>query len=244
MFGSEGSRADSAAKGRAGGQRENPLLAFGSEADPTPPSWAAASARSGAERLAELSWSADKAVRSARDRIVGRALVPALVLGCLLLGSFLFAQEMLTKIVPTDVPHPDWHLSAGFLRPVPAPPPTETLHPHVPAVPATPAAAMKAERPMPARAAVPLKAPSEAVVRQTARPIRSPGLGLLSINATPWADVWIDGQWAGQTPIANLTVAIGGHDVLFRHPQLGERRQTVVVNDQGTARLSTDFRTR
>jgi len=88
------------------------------------------------------------------------------------------------------------------------------------------------------------KAPSAAVARETPRPIGSVGLGSLSINATPWADVWIDGQSAGQTPIANLQVTLGGHEVLFRHPQLGERRQTVVVNGQSPTRISMDLRTR
>jgi len=51
----------------------------------------------------------------------------------------------------------------------------------------------------------------------------------VSANARPWADVAIDGKSGGQTPISNLQVPIGVHEVVFRHPRLGERRQTVVV---------------
>ncbi len=39
--------------------------------------------------------------------------------------------------------------------------------------------------------------------------------GRLSINASPWADVWLDGQPLGSTPLANIVVPIGNHDVVF-----------------------------
>lgn len=63
----------------------------------------------------------------------------------------------------------------------------------------------------------------------------------LNVNAQPWADVTIDNAEAGQTPIANLPVALGTHQVVFRHPQLGERRQTVVVTAKGPNRVSMDM---
>jgi hypothetical protein len=37
----------------------------------------------------------------------------------------------------------------------------------------------------------------------------------LSVNALPWAEVVIDGASLGQTPIANIPVAIGTHEVMF-----------------------------
>jgi len=36
-------------------------------------------------------------------------------------------------------------------------------------------------------------------------------------------------------------VPIGTHQVLFRHPQLGERRESVVVNVKGPNRVAADF---
>lgn len=63
----------------------------------------------------------------------------------------------------------------------------------------------------------------------------------LNVNARPWADVSIDNAEAGQTPIANLPVALGSHQVVFRHPQFGERRQTVVVTAKGPNRVSMDM---
>jgi hypothetical protein len=65
--------------------------------------------------------------------------------------------------------------------------------------------------------------------------------GTISINATPWADVFIDGKSVGQTPIGNLPLAIGPHEVIFRHPQLGEKRQAVSVTMNGPVRTSVDM---
>ncbi len=69
-----------------------------------------------------------------------------------------------------------------------------------------------------------------------------PPMGTLNINAQPWAEVWLDGQSLGQTPIGNLSTPIGSHEIIFRHPQLGERRETIVVTVQQPARLGVDMR--
>jgi hypothetical protein len=68
--------------------------------------------------------------------------------------------------------------------------------------------------------------------------------GTLSLNAQPWAEVWVDGTRVGETPIGNLARPIGSHEVVFRHPDLGERRETVVVTTLQTARLGVDLRRR
>ena len=66
--------------------------------------------------------------------------------------------------------------------------------------------------------------------------------GTISLNALPWANVWVNGQAHGTTPIANLSLPIGTHEVIWRHPQLGERRQTTVVTAKTPARLVVDMR--
>jgi hypothetical protein len=68
-----------------------------------------------------------------------------------------------------------------------------------------------------------------------------PPKGALSANARPWADVIIDGTNVGQTPIANFALPIGTHQVLFRHPQYGERTQTIVVTAKGLNRVAVDL---
>jgi hypothetical protein len=66
--------------------------------------------------------------------------------------------------------------------------------------------------------------------------------GVLNVNAAPWAEVFIDGRRVGETPIGNLAVAIGPHEVVFRHPQLGEKRQAVSVTLKAPVRLSVDMK--
>jgi hypothetical protein len=66
----------------------------------------------------------------------------------------------------------------------------------------------------------------------------------VQINALPWADVWIDGQRVGETPLANVMQPIGPHEIVFRHPELGERRVTTLVTLTAPARATVDMRTR
>jgi hypothetical protein len=70
----------------------------------------------------------------------------------------------------------------------------------------------------------------------------TPPAGRLSINALPWAEVWLNGERIGQTPLANLSHPIGTHEVILRHPQFGERRASVTVSLKETARLGIDMR--
>jgi hypothetical protein len=66
--------------------------------------------------------------------------------------------------------------------------------------------------------------------------------GIVNINAAPWAEVWLDGRSLGQTPLGNVSVPIGTHEVIFRHPQFGERKATVTVTANGPARIAVDLR--
>ena len=63
----------------------------------------------------------------------------------------------------------------------------------------------------------------------------------VSVNARPWAEITVDGNSAGQTPIANLLVSVGPHEMVFRHPQFGERKQTVMVTAKGPNRIAADL---
>jgi hypothetical protein len=71
-------------------------------------------------------------------------------------------------------------------------------------------------------------------------PITLP-MGSLSINAQPWAQVSIDDTAVGDTPLANVPATLGEHQITFRHPQFGERRERVVVRADAPARVSTAF---
>jgi hypothetical protein len=68
--------------------------------------------------------------------------------------------------------------------------------------------------------------------------------GGLAINAVPWAEAFIDGKSLGETPIGNLQVPIGRHEIVFRHPQLGEHTVFVTVTTRETAKVGIDLRSR
>src|SRR5215204_1401994 len=64
----------------------------------------------------------------------------------------------------------------------------------------------------------------------------------MALNAVPWAEVWVDGDRVGETPIGSVQVSIGPHEVVFRHPELGERRVVTTVTLAGPAKVSVDMR--
>jgi hypothetical protein len=65
-------------------------------------------------------------------------------------------------------------------------------------------------------------------------------MGTVNLNAQPWAEVWVDGAKAGETPLANLAVPLGTRVFLFKHPQFGERRITETITSKPAA-LSVDL---
>ena len=68
--------------------------------------------------------------------------------------------------------------------------------------------------------------------------------GTMAINAIPWAEVLVDGNRVGETPIGSVTVPIGSHEIVFRHPELGERRMSVTVTARETLKVGVDLRSK
>jgi len=64
----------------------------------------------------------------------------------------------------------------------------------------------------------------------------------VAVNAQPWAEVVVDGRSHGETPLAHLMLPIGVHQVVLRHPDLGERAETVTVRATGANRVAADLR--
>ena len=64
---------------------------------------------------------------------------------------------------------------------------------------------------------------------------------VLNVTSTPSARVWLDGRELGNTPIAQLALPVGQHEVRFEHPDYGERRMTVLVRVGATAQAAVDF---
>jgi hypothetical protein len=46
----------------------------------------------------------------------------------------------------------------------------------------------------------------------------------------------------GETPIGNFAITLGSHEVVFRHPELGEQRFMSTVTLNAPARVTADLR--
>ena len=66
----------------------------------------------------------------------------------------------------------------------------------------------------------------------------------LSVNAVPWAEVFLDGVRIGETPLASVMTLIGPHVVELSHPQFGRKQVAVQVSLTQPARVSVDMRAR
>lgn len=78
-------------------------------------------------------------------------------------------------------------------------------------------------------------APPVAVVNRTP--------GSLVLEATPWAEVTVDGRNVGETPLGNVTVAPGMHTLLFKNPESGKSvKRTIQVNPGQRVSLRVDLR--
>jgi hypothetical protein len=66
--------------------------------------------------------------------------------------------------------------------------------------------------------------------------------GVLHVNAQPWAHIWVDGEPFGDTPLANIKVRLGQHEIRFRHPSLGEQVRQVVISAREPARVSVNMK--
>lgn len=64
----------------------------------------------------------------------------------------------------------------------------------------------------------------------------------VQLNALPWAEVTVDGRALGETPLANVPLALGTHRVVFHHPDLGDHVESLTVRAGGPVRLSADLR--
>lgn len=64
----------------------------------------------------------------------------------------------------------------------------------------------------------------------------------LNVNALPWANVTIDDRAYGETPLANVALRVGEHEVTLRHPTLGEHTVIVTVRHGSPNRVSVDLR--
>ncbi len=61
--------------------------------------------------------------------------------------------------------------------------------------------------------------------------------GYIVIDGPPGAQVWVAGKLIGQTPLPEISAEVGTLEVIVRHPDAGEIRETVTVNTEAPAVL-------
>jgi hypothetical protein len=65
--------------------------------------------------------------------------------------------------------------------------------------------------------------------------------GRANINAVPWADVFIDGENAGQTPLANVPIRLGVREIVFKNPQFPDRKVVTTIKAGTPATITADL---
>jgi hypothetical protein len=70
----------------------------------------------------------------------------------------------------------------------------------------------------------------------------APSVGRVTLYAVPTAEVSIDGQVVGRTPVGPLPIAPGEHEVTFRHPTGLKDRQRVTIKSGETVRVIGNVR--
>jgi hypothetical protein len=66
--------------------------------------------------------------------------------------------------------------------------------------------------------------------------------GSLHVTTEPGAEIFVEGELMGIAPLAAFRVPIGAREVLVRHAELGERRQSVEVVQGQPVELSVIFK--
>jgi hypothetical protein len=109
-------------------------------------------------------------------------------------------------------------------------------------------------RPSPARTVTPQyspvvvarteRVPSPTPLVPTVRPPpvpAAPGTGTVRIRVLPWADVEVDGELKGTTPLRPLALSAGSHILRFRHPDFRPLIKRITVRADETLTVEVDL---
>ncbi|MGE3512122.1 MAG: PEGA domain-containing protein, partial [Vicinamibacterales bacterium] len=67
--------------------------------------------------------------------------------------------------------------------------------------------------------------------------------GRVIVHALPWAEITVDGRIVGEASAASgFWIPIGTHEIVLRHPELGEQRHQINVLSSNVVRLAVDLR--
>jgi tRNA A-37 threonylcarbamoyl transferase component Bud32 len=121
-------------------------------------------------------------------------------------------------------------------RAQPLPPP---VAPPAAPPPPTPAAEIAAATPSPAA-----PAPASPHPRPASSGGRPAATGTLSVNASPWGTVYVNGRLAGTTPLLRIPVRAGRARVAIENPKFGRKVVDVHIEPKQDTPLSVDLRER
>jgi hypothetical protein len=65
--------------------------------------------------------------------------------------------------------------------------------------------------------------------------------GVLRVRGAAGTEVWVEGEHIGALPLGDVPVPIGTREIVFRHPQQGERRQMIEVGAAAPAEITAMF---
>lgn len=65
--------------------------------------------------------------------------------------------------------------------------------------------------------------------------------GVLRVRGAAGTEVFVEGEHVGALPLGDVSVPIGTREVVFRHPQQGERRQMIEVGASGPVEVTAMF---
>ncbi len=122
-----------------------------------------------------------------------------------------------------------------------------TARPLIAPAPVDPVFLTKAAVDSPAPAAAPAPAPTVATddtpAPPTSKATRRARRGSLDIHVSPFADVFVDGDLVGTTPLKPIELAPGPHKVILANTGLNMRRTyRVVIDAEKRSRLEVDLR--
>ena len=90
----------------------------------------------------------------------------------------------------------------------------------------------------------PAPPPPAPVTRPTPPPAPRPppATGTLSVNASPWGTVYVNGRLAGTTPLLRFPVRAGRAHVTIENPKLGRKAVDVRIEPKQDTPLIVDLR--
>ena len=137
--------------------------------------------------------------------------------------------------------------TAGSARPIPVDEPEQTVRTTLPVVPSLAPTATPSGSP-PVADPSPLPTPTADRARQapavsepTSRPTPVPTFGLLEVRVRPWAEVILDGESLGTTPLRPVRLPAGDYEVELHHPKYKPLRKRITVAADATFSLEVDL---